>query len=129
MEGWKSACMCCRAGWLSCLFLLFLCNFLFTNCWGYVTMYVGVKLVPTGWEVNYMSILRIFNGTCSAITIVLDGLEDTVIGAKDYANVVVDKDTVFGSDSFYVQEEGAWYGKWEQCDSGADLEVYKEYND
>jgi len=73
--------------------------------------------------------LRIFNGTCSAITLVADGVEDVVIGAKEYGNMEVDANARFGTDAFYVQEEGAWYCKTEQCGSLADLEVYREDND
>lgn len=80
--------------------------------------------------------MRIFNGEDVAITIVSDGNADVVIQPKEYATVEIDhvskgnQDGVhnFGSDSFYVEEEGAWYGNWKGEDSMstvADLEIYK----
>ncbi|MHB8122613.1 MAG: hypothetical protein ACYDG4_10710 [Desulfuromonadaceae bacterium] len=67
---------------------------------------------------------KIFNGENFEITVVTD-LQDVVIPAKSYAEVAIPENVTFNSDSFYVQEEGDWYAKSENCGSGADIEIYK----
>jgi len=67
---------------------------------------------------------KIFNGENFDITVVTD-LRDVVIPAKSYAEVAIPENVTFNSDSFYVQEEGDFYAKTENCGSGADIEIYR----
>ena len=66
---------------------------------------------------------KIYNGENFDITVVID-LQDVVIPAKSYTEVVIPENVTFNSDSFYVQEEGNFYAKYENCHSGADIEIY-----
>ena len=67
--------------------------------------------------------MRIYNGEDVTITVVTDGNADVVIQPRSFADVNVSKDVEFNSDSFYIQEDGAWYAT-EAGHSGAELEIY-----
>jgi len=72
---------------------------------------------------------KIFNGENTDITIVTD-LGDTVIPAKEIVEVEIPETAVFGTDNFYVEEQGSWYSNRKgvhSCESGADMEIYNTY--
>ena len=71
--------------------------------------------------------MKIFNGENIDITLVTD-LGDTVIPAKTTVEVEVSEEAILNlkDDSMYVQEEGNWYSKTENCFTGADMEIYSE---
>ena len=71
--------------------------------------------------------MRIYNGENMDITLVTD-LGDTVIPAKTMVEVEIPEDAILSlkDDTMYVQEEGSWYSKTEQCHTGADMEIYSE---
>lgn len=61
--------------------------------------------------------MRVYNGENMAITVVTDS-STTVIDGKSFATV--ETDAPFNSDSFYIEEDGAWYAK----ENGPCLEIY-----
>jgi len=71
--------------------------------------------------------MKIYNGENINITIVTD-LGDTIIPAKTTVEVEIPEDAVLNlhDASMYVEEEGSWYSKTEQCGTGADMEIYSE---
>ena len=71
--------------------------------------------------------MKIYNGENIDITLVTD-LGNTVIPAKEIKEVEVPEDAILNlkDDSMYVQEEGNWYSKTENCETGADMEIYNE---
>jgi hypothetical protein len=54
--------------------------------------------------------------------VVTDGNQDTVIDPHGFAEIGVN--AAFNTGDFYIQEDGSWYAKYENCHSGADMEVY-----
>jgi len=71
--------------------------------------------------------MKIYNDENIDITVVTD-LGDTVIPSKEIVEVEIPEDAILNlkDDSLYVQEEGNWYSKTEQCFTGADMEIYSE---
>jgi len=71
--------------------------------------------------------MKIYNGENIDITLVTD-LGDTVIPAKTTVEVEIPEDAILNlhDHTMYVQEEGNWYSKTEQCFTGADMEIYLE---
>jgi len=72
---------------------------------------------------------KIFNGELTDITVVTD-LCSVVIPAKGIVEVEIPEDAVFGTDTFYVEEEGSWYANHKgvnSCESGAEMEIYNAY--
>ena len=72
-------------------------------------------------------IMKIYNGENIDVTLATD-LGDTVIPAKTTVEVEVPETAILSlkDDTMYVQEEGMWYSKTEQCHTGADMEIYRE---
>ena len=68
---------------------------------------------------------RLFNGEGYDITVVTD-LGDIVIPERTIMEVEIPEGVQFNSDSFYIQEDGLWYIKTENCFTGADMEIYSE---
>lgn len=69
--------------------------------------------------------MKIYHAENVAITVVSEGNADVVIPAKEFA--VIEAVLPFNTPEFYVEEEGEWYAKVENCTSGADVEIYLEY--
>lgn len=68
--------------------------------------------------------IRVHNGENMDITVVTDYCNVTIL-AKSSAIVEVDEDAEFNSGEFYVEEDGDWYAKADNCYTGADIEIYK----
>jgi hypothetical protein len=74
-------------------------------------------------EDNKMKKLDIFNGESREITVVTDYCKIT-IPPHESRIVEVDEDAQFNQGEFYVEEEGSWYIKTKNCDTGCDAEIY-----
>ena len=71
---------------------------------------------------------KVYNGENIDITVVTD-LGNTVIPSREIVEVEIPEDAVFGTDTFYVEEQGSWYSNIKgthSCESGADMEIYLE---
>lgn len=71
---------------------------------------------------------KIYNGTGATITIITDGNADLVIEPECFGKVNLSADADFNAPngSFYVEEEGNFYAKHDNCQTGADIEIYLE---
>jgi hypothetical protein len=70
-----------------------------------------------------MKELDIYNGENTVITVVTD-FGEFVIPAKESRLVKMEDDAEWNTGDFYVQEEGSWHAKDNNCFTGCDLEIY-----
>lgn len=70
---------------------------------------------------------RVYNATDSEITVVT-GIETVIIPSESFANVTIPEGAVFNhpDGSFYIEEDGNYYAKFDNCESGAYVEIYLE---
>ena len=70
-----------------------------------------------------MKNLEVYNGENITITVVTD-YGSFKIQPNSSTAVKVAEDAIFNTADFYVEEEGNWYAKTENCNTNCNIEIY-----